>query len=437
MTPLLRSIVLVLLVSTTGFGCAGDDVNRPAPADVTWYRDVAPLVTARCGGCHQPTGIAPMSLLTYDDALPHAADMASLVADHRMPPLPPEQSSCRRLDDARNMSDDERALLARWVELGAPAGDPAAPARTVAPGGGPPPLGLPSAVFDPGIDYASTYPDEDEYRCFVVDPHFAANQSLVAIDAGFTNSRIVHHTIVYAVLPAQVPAVLALDAADPLPGYTCFGGAGVPIAYPLSVGVPGSEPRAFPAQTGIILPPGTQFVVQMHYNFLGGRGADHPTVRLWQPAGALTAYPHGVGLANYTFFIPAGARDATAQASVPIIDGPADGVTAGRAGMAWDLFAHMHMIGRAIRIDLVHAQGGEECLLDIPDWDFHWQGFYRLAEPIALHGGDRLLVTCHWDNSPEHQPEIAGMQGPPHDITFGEGSRDEMCAAAVMMTDLE
>jgi len=71
---------------------------------------------------------------------------------------------------------------------------------------------------------------------------------------------------------------------------------------------------------------------------------------------------------------------------------------------------------------LERAGGGEACLLDIPRWDFHWQGSYGLVEPVVFNPGDQLRLSCTWDN--------ATMS----DVTWGEGTTDEMCLGSFYYT---
>jgi hypothetical protein len=89
---------------------------------------------------------------------------------------------------------------------------------------------------------------------------------------------------------------------------------------------------------------------------------------------------------------------------------------------------HMHLRGREISLKLVRSDGTEECLIDIPRWDFHWQSGYLFQEPIDVMAGDRLVQTCIYDNSADNQP--LGPDGKPMpvtDIGWGERSTDEMC----------
>ena len=61
--------------------------------------------------------------------------------------------------------------------------------------------------------------------------------------------------------------------------------------------------------------------------------------------------------------------------------------------------------------------GGEECVLDIPTWDFNWQDDYQLVQPIQLSTFDSLTLTCEWDNSAENQPIIGGEQQEPEEAS--------------------
>src|SRR5262249_8706343 len=96
--------------------CGGQTSSLSAPTtSLTYYRDVAPIMQARCTGCHQPGGIAPFSLLTFDDVYMQTARIKDAVVDKRiMPPLPPLQTDCQTLIDSRNMPDEERNMMADW-----------------------------------------------------------------------------------------------------------------------------------------------------------------------------------------------------------------------------------------------------------------------------------------------------------------------------------
>jgi len=95
---------------------------------------------------------------------------------------------------------------------------------------------------------------------------------------------------------------------------------------------------------------------------------------------------------------------------------------------------HMHLHGTHTTLSVEHADGGSACLLDIPQWDFHWQGGYAFKQPMRAVPGDQLNIECHWDNSASNQPEIDGQIQAPRDLNWGEGTTDEMCIGFMYIT---
>jgi hypothetical protein len=435
----MRRIALLLAVATfTLVGCTSQNPAATDPSVIpgtalTYYQDTAPIFATRCASCHSPGNIAPFSLLTYSDAMTYASLIKPAIANHIMPPMPPDTSAasgCPQIDDPRVMPDSERQALISWVDAGSQPGDASKPAPTPGPDNA---LGTPTAVYDSGLDYNSTFDGRDEYRCFVIDPQLTATFNLIAVGVHSTNPAIVHHTIVYAQLAKDKAAVDALDANDPLPGYECFGGAGWAGAIEIGAAAVGSAPKPFPNGSGAPLPAGTRYVVQVHYNFDNGRGANRIAVQTWS-APILTQVPHGLGTVNYTFDIPAGAVGVTATAMGDFTMTPTAGNQT-KPGLLWSAFPHMHQIGSSIRVDLLRADGSKSCVINVPKWDFHWQGSYQLTQPIKVNAGDRLQTTCVWDNSATHQPIVNGQVQQPKDVRFGEGSTDEMCLAGFTLTD--
>ncbi len=81
-----------------------------------------------------------------------------------------------------------------------------------------------------------------------------------------------------------------------------------------------------------------------------------------------------------------------------------------------------------------HLDGSSACLLDIPNWDFHWQGGYGLTQPMRIVPGDAFRIECHWDNSASNQPVIDGQLQAPRDLNWGERTTDEMCVGFMYIT---
>src|SRR3954469_7696064 len=87
-----------------------------------WSNNVAPILYSNCTNCHNPNGIAPFSLLSYQDAYAHSSDMKKDVSSHVMPPWPPDPAY-RRLAHERILSAAQIQTIVDWVNNGAPSGD--------------------------------------------------------------------------------------------------------------------------------------------------------------------------------------------------------------------------------------------------------------------------------------------------------------------------
>jgi hypothetical protein len=450
-----RSPILITLLAGLVLAC-GDDENghgtdggadasatppTPSPTSEGGYYDmVRPILEARCVACHIDGGPAPFALETYEQVRAMAGLVRGALLSRHMPPMHADDRDCRPLSDTRKMLDSERQALVAWLDADMPEGD--ADAEPIEPpvltSEHDEPLGEPTSQADFGLSYESTSTELDDYRCLIVDPGWTGPRNLRGIGVRPGNPAIVHHAIVFAQLPAQAQAVDELDAAEQGPGYTCFGGAGFTGGFALGGFVPGAPTRGLPGGATVTLPAGTRFIVQMHYNFLATRGADNTELAFYEVDAPSVIRTSGVVLINRGFTIPADDPEYTVTGESPIREGAAGPMTAlgalsGMPGLAWGVGAHMHTRGKSIRVDLLRG-GEEQCLLDIPAWDFHWQGQYRFMEPLELVDGDRLRITCTWDNSAANQPVVDGMQLAPADITWGESTLDEMCLGSVQMT---
>jgi Copper type II ascorbate-dependent monooxygenase, C-terminal domain len=410
-----------------GGGCGGGGNGGGGTGAVTYYKDVLPLVVQNCAGCHAPGGLAPFSLIDYDDAHTRAGQLAAATGAGVMPPWPPAEG-CGQFRNDRRLSAAEVATFAAWNDQGAPAGNPAdAPADLTPPETN---LGLPSATLDPGVSYQANAGLDDDYHCFLIDPGLTAQQDLVGFDIHPGTPASVHHVLLFAVTPAQMADAQAKDDAEPGVGWTCFGGTGVgAIANAPSViggWVPGAGATAFPPPTGISLASGTHVIMQVHYNLLTQRDVlDRTTADLYYAATPVAKPAQIRATANTTFRIPAGTPSQTVMAQLPVPSG---------SYALWGVVPHMHLHGTSVTVSVIHETGAPTCAVYIPHWDFHWQQFYYYVQPIPVVAGDIIRLECTFDNSPENQPIINGVRAAPTDLTWGEATTDEMCLSYVYFT---
>ncbi|MBX3190552.1 MAG: hypothetical protein KF819_26360 [Labilithrix sp.] len=426
----------VAAVAACLVACSGSSAPSPPPGSAppgangaapTYFGEIEPILHERCTRCHQPNNLAPFSLVTADDVIPKAKWIAAAVADGQMPPMPATaEDGCPPIDDPRVMPQAERDLVKRWVDTGAALGDPKPVREPPSPYGV---LGAPTHTFENPFTYDAPSSGDDDYRCFVIEHGLPAPLGVSAVGVQPGNARMVHHATVYVVPPEGAGALRKLDADDPRPGYSCFGGVGVSQAVAAGFWVPGMTAVAPPRPgLGGWLVPNWPMVVQIHYNFANGRGSDRSSIIAWQSPQIVSEIPGSLILGDWTITLPPGEKRIVRDVMGDIVsNAQAANLGQVKEGLIYAAWAHQHLLGKSFRMDLVHVDGSSQCLLHIPKWNFHWQGIYRFKDPIEAKVGERVKVTCEWDNSVEGQPFVDGKRQPPRLVTYGEGTADEMC----------
>ena len=436
---LTSSLSLLALAVLPGlFGACGSDGSQvmpepPGPTDPTaisrtYHQDAKAVLDHYCADCHQSGGIAPFSLTSYEDAQKYAAQIKGAVESGRMPPWLPSDDGLA-LRHARNLSKDDKATLLDWVAQGAAAGDAAAPARVVIPPAEkvvPPRADL---VLDPGVTYMPQTGvqgrSNDDYRCFILDPKLTADRYLRAGSFQPGNANIVHHIIVFEVPQAEAAKIRAKDDAEAGPGYTCFGGAGSGKAQFVMGWAPGGVPMRLHDDEGILLHKGSLLVMQVHYNLLKADGNGDRTKATLE----FTDAPPPVQALVVPFANPNALKiKAGDPAAKQIVSVPIALVLSALKLPSQDLYVtaiapHMHTLGTRL---VTRIEDGDT-LINIPRWDFHWQQAYQFKETVTVRKTDTLTLECQYDNSYANQPVIDGMQQMPRDVTWGEGTLDEMC----------
>ncbi len=398
--------------AVAGLAVAGGVAALARPAGdraPTYCREVARILAANCQTCHRPGDVAPFPLLSYADTAPWAARIAEQTGARRMPPWKPDAGFGEFAGD-RRLSERDIETLARWVEAGAPEGDPRdLPQDRVFPSAWA--LGEPDAVLSYGEPFTPP-PAGDTYRCFPIPTNFGGDRWIRAVDVHPGDRTTVHHAILYL---DETGASVDADTAEPGPGYTCFGGAGVDVTGALGGWAPGSRPAPLGRDAGILLPAGATVVLQVHYHPNGPAAPDRTELGLYfldrPPATAIQFYP--VGRTDFT--IPAGdpAYGVTTSFTIP----PFVSVT------VFSVAPHMHLLGRSMAVDAFLPDGTTRSLVRISDWDFRWQASYVLRRPAPLPGGTRIEVRAVYDNSASNPDNPSS---PPVPVSYGEFTTDEM-----------
>src|SRR5262245_54979549 len=241
--------------------CGSAYPPSPEPAArATWYQDVAPIVSKHCMSCHQPGGIAPFSLMTYEDAQPNAMRMATQIDAGKMPPFnASEEADCTPRfgwqDDPR-LSTTEKTTIHNWIEDGTKPG-------TVVAVPAPPSTGLPGVTqtVAPTTPFAAAG-TRDQFECFILDPKVTQQVAwLTGMQVRPGNATVVHHVVLgeLAAGTAQDQLVAAHGIGQP---FDCE--AGSPVQFVMSIWTPGNEPMETPAELAVPITAGAKIVMQIH-----------------------------------------------------------------------------------------------------------------------------------------------------------------------------
>ena len=430
--------ILALLAVALGVAKLGDVAAAPKPtaAPPTYAQHVKPILDGRCIGCHVSGGIAPFSLTSYASARAMRTAIARAVRAREMPPWHARRGVRRYLHDP-SLTNAQIVTIVRWAQSGAPRGDLSRPGKRIAPIGG----GL--SRVDLRLPMPSAYTPthqggHDDYRCFPLDWSPSAPTYVTGADIAPGARSQVHHIIVYYAPPSSAGNVAQWDAADPAPGYGCYGGPSATGRQALGINfmagwAPGAGSSDFPAGTGQRVEPGSRLVMQVHYN-LGATASPRPdlsTVRLRlapsvdRRAVYLPVVDLGWVLSPQTFRLPAGRKRIVHSFTgdpaplVRFLGGfdPSGGFTMHSAAL------HMHRLGQNARLVLQRANGKRELLVEVVRWDFSWQRDYRFAKPVTFNPGDRLTIRCTHSNTTRTL------------VTWGEDSSDEMCIGFVYVAE--
>lgn len=378
-------------------------------SDVTFNRDVLPILEGKCQRCHRPGEVAPMSLLTYENSRPWAKAIKAAVLTRKMPPWPVDYGHF--VNDPTLSAEEIRTFVA-WADCGAPEGNPRdKPAPIVWPDGWAIPpdvvVSLPHPIPVPakGVVDVMDIP---------VPSGFTKDTWVTSIEIRPGNRSVVHHADVFIVPHSSdvkygVPEFVAsekIEKENPKRGLI-----GLDAIY-----VPGAPPDDFRLHGAAkLVPAGSDFIIQMHYTPNGTATTDQTrvgfTIAREKPLRQLVTIVPTAPRDQMHFHIPAGDPNWEARAEVVFLRD---------AELVWFL-PHMHLRGKDMTYRLIYPTGESETVLSVK-YDFNWQLAYDVKTPIVVPKGTRLEAIAHFDNSANNRfnPD------PLKDVWWGDQTWEEM-----------
>ena len=418
---MVRTIPTVLaFLAIAGVASAQQSAPASNQTPVAFTKDVAPILQRSCQTCHRPGAVAPMSLLTYEDVRPWARSIKTKVTNREMPPWHIDRNiGITKFKNDPSLTDQEIATIAKWVDAGAPRGNPADM---------PAPrkfeeldqwfIGKPDLVITSNKPYVLPAAGPDNIVDILVDPGFTEDMYVMAIEskpADAASFKVTHHFTTNLVEdPDEDPVGLFLNE------------------YAL-----GKNGDVFPPNSGRLIKAGTKINFNLHLN---PRGEETPvSVKL-----GLKVYPKGQ-VPKYVAFTQH-------MGDAPDLDIPAGSISRHdgyfrlpRPVLLASFQPHMHNRGKAQCIEAIYpdlnpnsARPGPartETISCVSNYQFGWHITYPYADDVAplLPAGTMIHVISWHDNS------TANRWNPNPKNWVGGGSRsiDEMSFSWVTLTYLD
>ena len=398
-----------------------------ADEEITYAKHIAPLFQEKCQACHQPNSIAPVSFMNYRDVLKEAKSIRFKVESRIMPPWHIDRSvGIREFKNDRGLSDEQIEMIVSWVDNGAPLGDPADM---------PPPREFPDPTAwqfekqfgEPDLivksePFTLAAKTQDKWFRPIVDAGLTEPRWVKAVEIkpSFPEGRqVVHHTLTYLIQEEEGVTGLASSAA----GVQRTGGMFMEWAV-------GKIGEIFPPDAGKLLLPGVKFRWEVHYHAIGKEVKDDQVeMGIWfyprdhvpqyrtvlkyfdiTHGGKLDIPPNEVAVTQQYYVLAAPARLENFQ-------------------------PHMHMRGKAMRMEAVYPDGRTEVLSQVDNFQWNWHVNYVYAEHAAplLPKGTTLIFTA-WHDNTEDNPN---NPDPEQWVGWGDRTVDEMAHAWVDVTYLE
>ena len=350
----------------------------------TFSKDIAPVLFNRCAECHRPGAMAPMSLLTYEDARPWAKAIKAKVVKREMPPWGADPSVGKFANDP-SLSQAEIDMIAAWADAGAPEGKRAdlPPAPHFTEGWS---IGKPDHIFTMIQPFKVPADGTVPYVYITIPTNLKEDIWIKGVELKPTDRRVVHHIISDLVEGDGKPV-------DPAPKPT-RDRTRKEVGGGLGGLVPGRLYGLYEEGVARRIPAGADIVLQMHYTTIGEPVTDQTQIGVVLAKEPPTKLRAGGGgqIPNVMFAIPAGHPNYEVVAKQTI----------NRDTYLSTMYPHMHVRGKDVSYTLVYPDGREEVVLNVPKYDFNWQLNYRLAEPKFVPKGSTLLIKAHYDNSKDN-----------------------------------
>jgi hypothetical protein len=403
---------------------AADTPAKP----VTFSKDVAPIFQKKCQECHQPGSIAPMSLITFQEARPWARAIKDRVAARQMPPWHIDRGvGVQKFKNDMSLTDEQVDTIVRWVDGGSLQGDPKdlpPPVPMVTDNGwkgerdgyGPPDLVVKSSEYTMPAQHQDVW-----YRPMsdiaITEPRWAKMVEIRPLS--LKARKLIHHSIAYLVLNNDPDAVNQGTANGP----DRFRDNDIVNRRPqLMEWAIGKGYDLFRPDTGKLIVPGEKISWDQHIHASGEETAAGSEIGIW-------FYPKGQEPKKRSYLIGfTGIKQGRMLDIPPNSLAHTEGFTVLKENTIIENFQpHFHLRGKSMQVEAILPDGSSQILSYVGNFNFNWMTNYIYDDDVAplLPKGTVIHVTAWYDNTK------ANKSNPDPDQWVGYGDRtvDEMAHA--------
>jgi hypothetical protein len=394
-------------------------------ANPTFTKDIAPIFQEKCEACHRPDSIAPMSLVTFEEARPWARSIKTRVETHQMPPWNIDRTvGIQEFKNDRSLTDDQVETIVRWIDSGAPKGDPKdMPAPVKWPDDQGWVLAKQLGQAEPdlvvhSVPWTQKAGANDTWWRPVVASGLKEDRWVRALEirpSTVKGRKITHH----AIARLEQVETDALAQIEPDPN-------GVPQAGTFMEWAVGKQGEVMRPNSGKLMKANSKIVWDIHYSNGGEDITDDVQLGIY-------FYPKGQEPKFRQVLHLMGATNAGGVNIPPNVIKSTEGFFVMRENGRVESFQpHMHLRGKAMQMDAILPNGQVQVLSFVREYNFNWMSTYLYADDAAplLPKGTILKITGWHDNT------AANKNNPDPNVWVGYGDRtvDEMAHAWVNVT---
>jgi len=409
--------------------CGAASAQTPASSNVTFTKDVAPILQRSCVTCHRPGQSAPMSLQTFEEARPWARSIKTRVSNREMPPWHIDRNvGIQEFKNNLSLNDKDIATIVAWVDGGAARGNPAdMPAQRQFADGDQWAIGKPDLIVTfPAYKVPTSGPDL--FPNITAPTGLTEDRYIKAIQTrpiDGNSRRVVHHAITTMITGGGDDPAATNNPADADGANSQF-----IVEY-----ASGKAPEVYPDDSGVLLKAGSTLQLANHLHSIGEEINSQVQVGfLLYPKGVVPKYirystHHGDPTPNAldSLDIPAG--------QVARVDGYTLHTKPGKI-IAWQ--PHMHIRGKYQCLELIYPGNPSNVMkretINCANWDYNWHSVYNYqdqAAPLVPAGTVIHIISWH-DNSSANR----NNPDPQNWVGYGDRTIDEMGFSWIGWIDL-